>query len=414
MNIQDRIKLAREGDEASYKYIIDNYSLLFCDNVVEYTKNIDDFKKAYELAPKVIDEFLESDNLSIYQFLRYNVVNIFDPRKLIKDAIKTNSNEDINYIVNYYVDSMYDVVKVYNNVLSDKKLIKFSKNRLKEIIKTSKGNIGVFNGKFYREKSYLQNDEFFFKRYILLMGIDDNIIDYFIKKYEEKENIDKEGQDLKIIIPTALNNLTDISESIKRLIIAEIHNTKQKEKTKSNDQYDRNVVLARNGNIDARLSLKEKNSDLKDNIFKDFQTNDNEEVLNKIINLKYGEYFNAYIKGNSTKKLRTYLNTRIREYLRKNKIDHVFLDDNYYDNLHLIEYLYKKVTNSDTNVIVRKELRELYTGIYYDYYATKNNSKKYFEEFLFEREKYFNEEFIDINNKFYKDDEENKIKNMKH
>ena len=271
---------------------------------------------------------------------------------LSKDELKKIANaktsEEKEKLKKHYTNVFYNELVKYNTILSDEEFYEFCITYISNVI-------DEFNDKDYylserisnlikKENKMMKTEEKLLLRYINLLGLNDNIIDYFINKYkfilveyENKPFYEYLKNNFSLFVKSSLENYDDMKKNIRVSIERQINDKVDKIKQQRREQIKNIRLLSKEEQEDVRKYC----FYIKDYLYDLYKCYINEELLKSAIDKKYDEYFNAYVNGISSTSLTKYVDDRLVVYLDHLKANQV-RKDSYKDeiNKNLLEKLY--------------------------------------------------------------------------
>lgn len=380
MKIDSIIELARKNDPLAKEWLAEHYGYQFA-NKVRKTWGDKLGDRALDIVPSLLEEYFENNyKYPIYSFLKNKAITFGKTkREIIGDEIDILDEEKLNYVIEHYSEGFLEKIRPFNTVLTDYQLKKFARCYVKSLCFNSqdkKSNIKLaMNTSLNKEvRAYQKNEERLLMRYVLVNGLDDNIVTYFCDKYRymlQDERIvfarDYLLKNYDNLIIECLYEFKSVASNIGNMLKRKINKIACEEYS----FMEKCLVEARNGSKEAADLIHKKYEYIKDKLFNDYKDriNVNEAFLKDIIDEKYDEYLNAYLSGNSNCPVSRYMNTRLKLYVNQVMYAYMEVKENY-DEINEVYkfYLYyvskylKDVKGYLPPNVAREKLTKVYKG----------------------------------------------------
>lgn len=411
MLVKDMIKLAKQGDDTGFDYLKSHYEPIIKENVRRKFGD-DASEKMVELLPSLIKYYFDNNfKYRLDDFLNRKANTLFsekEKRIIIGGKIDSEDEEKIKRVVNHYSNHFYQKIKKYNKILSDEELREFSYILIKtNVLKLMNNNTYIRNlmlNYIMREVEVYKNDEEkMMKRFVLVNGINDNILKYFTEKYSyllEEYKADRMYNCLKSyykeIIIESLEMITRIDCKLEKIIMKNLYKKYENEKIKEQKFIDNKIVSK-----ESFKCIYENYSYIKDIIYNKFinKTIFTDEELILEIDKKYIDYVNAYLNGTMDSNVQRYINARLTDYFKsgvRTIPEKIFYktDDYYYYSYYIDKYLDKLQANYPRNLAL-EELKNLYDEIFNKHYIKqrKTNIMIIIQKVLKQRIDYLNSSY---------------------
>ncbi len=317
MNINDYVIEAKKNNVEKKEFLVNYFKPIFKKLVVRIWG-----EKAYSsMAPKLpyfIDEFLENGaNVSIYDFLFYKVTHSYTKNKEdIGTKIDYFDDKKSNYIIEHYATIFVNKIGKFNKILTKEQLERFSYTFIKSVFyKPYTKDVDlriIMNAAIANEvKRYEKDSEKLIKRYVLLRGIEDNIVDYYANKYrdllDDRSLVFIKDYLLKIydeLIIETLYEFKAISCNIGTILEEKIYKVLREKKDLKNSCYK----LAQEGDENAINKLLTYYSNIKLRMYDYYKDkiNISNDCLINMIDLYYEKCTRFYIKKFGNKNINQY------------------------------------------------------------------------------------------------------------
>ncbi len=415
MEVNKMIALARQGDEYGFEFLDAHYEPILKKYI---TKNYgeDNAMNFIELMPSLIKKYFEEESqVRFDKYLKKNANNLYKEKKVyIGKYIDKDDFEKKEKIIKHYSLVFYNKILKYKDVLKEEELKKFSYEFIKDSVfkltETKCEIIPYFANLISRElKLYDKSEENLLKRYIIYVGLNENILNYYIKKYNYLLDKYKNNRmynclccNYKNLVKKSLKSLNNINIDIQNVIlenlIKEFNLQKEKEKNLLENEKD---------SEESFKCLYDNYSYIKNNVFNKFNSllNLDDKTLKEEIERKYNDFIKAYLNGKRTTPVQRYLNTRLSEYFnnlskkktkQENKINNCTLDKEelIFLNKDLVDLAMKKLKTQDLNNTIRNMIKKYYFYSYDEY--IKKNRKTSFRVYAYNRLVSYVEQINDI------------------
>lgn len=376
MTIGEIEKLASEGN----KEAIDGLKKYYEESIKEYTKTKygkEASEKIVELLPSLIDYYFENKiKEKLYIFLNQKVNALYkkkSQRKIMGEKIDITDSETIELTVNHYFDFFYKKIIKYNVALSKEEIKYFCyffvKTTLYNLIESNADIRCLMLNYVLREiKSYDKDKEKLLKRYILIIGVNANVLNYFLDKYKYLFEKFKDNRmynclvtNYNDIVKESLMMITKVNCSIESLIIKNLH-----KKYELDRKIIENAIDNKNVSDKERKLIYDTCSYIKKKIydkFKDRTYLDNNWLKDEI-DKKYDDYVKVYLNGKMKKNIRSYLNTRLIQYFSAYSGDKhkecFYKTDEYYGYFDYICKYLGKLHACYPSSLAQEELMQIY------------------------------------------------------
>lgn len=320
MSIKDYVKLARNGNEKAFNWLVEHFEPLFCNNVIRFNDNNETLReKAKEKLPNFIKMYLASSyKKDIDSFLRYKASHEFKELEKIKDT----RNKDKDYLISIYSKRFLKHITKYKYILTEEELERYSIKYITKLVDLFISDRNSFsnniNSRISFESKYIQDEEIFLSRYIVEEGVNDKIVDYLSNKYrylldeyKTKNSYFILNACYKYIISDVLDNVTSHKVSMGSYMKKQIHKKHLQIVSELNGMED----IAKQDKA-TRILLYYSYSSIKTLIFENYKDIVNIPTLKlkNLINQKYDIYFNNYINGNVKRDLRRHIINSFNSY----------------------------------------------------------------------------------------------------
>ena len=415
MKVKKMMELAKKGDKTA-KLELEQHYLTILKN---YTK-----KKYGEEAEQIADNTLPFliqcyfDNgvkTDFYHFLYEKINQKFKEKnqeKIIGNKVDLMDDQKTEMVINHYSNYFYNKIKKHSGVLSDEELQNFSYIFVKAtLIKSAKSDSDIRNlmiNYIVKEiKNYDYDGENLLKRYVTFVGINDNILDYFLKKYsyllEKYENdrmyncLSKNYQD---IIFESLSTFTRANCNLENLIIKILHRKYDFDRNKLEQVLSKKNISESDYNFiyDTLSYLKNKNY----NRFKNNVYMDNNWLKDKI-NEKYKDYLDSYISDSKNSNVRSYINTKLIQffslYVSDTRLEEKYKTDEYYSCDDYISKNLSRLVAIYPFALAEEELKKIYVQHFKMQYVKqrKTNVKYTLQRVLKQRIDFLNNSYQEQN-----------------
>ena len=407
---------AKNGDTEAYDILYRYYKPCFV-NTVEKTYGKSFVALAEEDYKRVFDNFFKNnvnDIIGNYIIKRAKTTyNSYGRENLISKASNRNE-ENISYLANYYKEKIvmylyekfkayfsYDEIDNYEYILFYKLFSNIGKT-------TTPANVlSMASSLLKREKTFSNEKDVFFVRFLMYGKPNDKIISYYEDKYHfllDQYKNTKYGYSIglfyKQLVKETLNEVNNPHFDFE-------YNLKKKIVKKKEIVHDEIIKLQEkrdltNGEINKLYIYHEYVKDFVYNKYKDAFNYD----IKNIITIKYDDFFNVYINSNRIVDLSRYLFTRYNDYFinmikkEDKKVDisedeiNQLIGENYY-------MCYSFVDRAEGYYPASKVLNQLYLDICDRYFDMdrKRDFKSYVYYSLYESirklKSVYNEEYLD-------------------
>lgn len=414
MHIEELIRETKKTkDEENIKKIIEYYEPSFCEKISKnYGKEY--VEKAKEILPSLVDYYFSAslkDSLSNY--LRKKSKTVFTEQKIMNfDDVINSENKELIKI--HYTEKFYNLIKekCYTSNINDDEIKKLSEKIINDMynsfLKSDKKSSvsNYFNSRInVKINMYRQKDELLLD-YIVNFGVTEKLIFYFCYKYinilgefrflteaEYEEIIKKTTEkfsslhcDIEYVIRKNLRKKQSEKKELMKKYIEEIKqgNEINKDKIKKHYSYIIDVVIS---NFKNKVSIPE-------------------QILREKVTQKYDDYFNAAIesiKNNTCSNFQRYINTRLSDYVKRNKIFYNYADVDERKiyikrNVDIVDKYASKYCNEDFFEDIQQDFIVIY------YYLSEKYFSKYHKKCY---DEYIKSKFVPLANKIakrYKDD----------
>ena len=260
-------------------------------------------KKYYKFQKEIqfrISFFLRFYNLCVSIFFIFEGSGFVNKNFLLsKDELKKNANaktsEEKEKLKKHYTNVFYNELVKYNTILSDEEFYEFCNTYISNVI-------DEFNDKDYylserisnlikKENKMMKTEEKLLLRYINLLGLNDNIIDYFINKYkfilveyENKPFYEYLKNNFSLFVKSSLENYDDMKKNIRVSIERQINEKVDKIKQERRKQIKNIRLLSKEEQEDVRKYC----FYIKDYLYNLYKNYINEELLKSAIDKNNG------------------------------------------------------------------------------------------------------------------------------
>lgn len=412
MYVMDMIALAKQGDENAFNALVKHYEKYFCDKVVANNDNDESLREsAKDELPKLIRSALKLKyNRDLSDYLKRCSKNIFKGIKKINDSRILEKDE----IISIYEKRFFNSIKEYNTVLTEEELKKYSYDYIKDIINKYFDNrdtlIKNITPRISREKNYYINEETLLLRYTYLEGINDKVVDFFIKKY----SYILEEYKLRNSYSLLKNNFYSIVEQTLKNISFSVLNLEPRLRSELQKKgYEYGLEVSKTS-IERKDDIYDINLNIKDYVFEKYSKKVGlpEDELRSLIDSQYDKYYDAYLNGKSKVTIRKYMFTRFEDFFKNRKMPRVLTDElreeKRLNELEYLVYIKKNLKKLNTNhpyELLEKDLTNTYNEYLDKYYMYE--MKMTFKEYIASRlriaveelnEKYSDYNIINIKN----------------
>lgn len=383
MKVKDMIKLARQDNYLGFEYLDAHYSPILKANVrKKYGEEA--AEKMVELVPSLIEYYIKNgikDNLDSFLNKKANALFKYHKRKnVIGSSVSVKDKENFYLVVNHYGNHFYNRVFKYNMIFSEEELRKFCylfiETRLKKAVNGHVDiRVSMLNTIQREEKVYFKDKENLIKRYMIMMGLNDKILNYFsnkyrylFKKYKNNKMYDCLVNNYESFVLDSLKEITTVNQNIELIIIKKLTTKYFETKEKIKAIIDEGRYSEENYNL-----IYNTYSYVKKIIYDRYSpiTYLTDEDLKKRIDKKYQDYLKAYLNGNKSKNPGSYINTRLVMYFDGyvgEKIEgNSYKTDEYYENEFYVEKVLRNLDACYPRSLAEKELKETYDK----YFKTK-------------------------------------------
>lgn len=414
MHIEKLVKETKKTkDEKNIKKIIEYYEPSFCEKILRNYGN-EYVERAREILPLLVNHYFSNslkDSLSNY--LRKKSKTVFNEQRIINfNDVMNSENKELIKI--HYIEKFYNLIKekCYTSNINDDEIKKLSEkiindmynSYLKSDKKSSVSN--YFNSRInvkinmYRQKDQLLLD------YIVNFGVTEKLIFYFCYKYinilgEFRFITEAEYEE---IIKKSAEEFSSLHCDIEYIIRKKLRK-KQQEKTKLAKKYLEEI---RRGNEINKDYVEKHYSYIVDVVINNFKSKVSipEQILREKVAEKYRDYFNAAIesiKNNTCSNFQRYINTRLSDYIKRNKIFYNYVDADARKvyikrNIDIVDKYSAKYCNEYFFEDIQQDFMVIYHYLSEKYFS-KYHKKSY--------DKYIKSKFVPLANKIvkrYKDD----------
>lgn len=251
--------------------------------------------------------------------------NYFDSKNtIVGKHLDLYDQQHFEFVVNRYASIFYAGLVKYNELIDIDDLKKYAVLFVKDLcIKRSKSDYDIrplLLNEINRDLKRYENDvEYLFKRYIILVGVNDKILDFYVNKYyyllERYKNTGLYKTikgNFRSIVKFNLSRIVSVQQSLLKTLQPSLHKFYLKEKQKKNHSIQ-NIKTSDKKAI-MRLHLDYSYIQLLIfNIYKN-KLKISDEQLKKLISQKYDDYLYAYINGSCKSEISKYITYRLKEY----------------------------------------------------------------------------------------------------
>lgn len=362
MKINDIVELARKNDTFAKEWLVEHYGPLFANKVRKaWGDKLGD--KALDMVPLLLDEYFENNyKYPISYFLKNKAITLGKPKKeIIGNQIDILDEKKLNYVIEHYAVRFLEKIKLFNTVLTDYQLKNFSHCYVKSLCFNSQdknSNIKfTMNTNLNKEvRAYQKNEERLLMRYVLVNGVEDNIVTYFCDKYRymlQDEKIvfarDYLLKNYDNLIIECLYEFKNVASNIGNMLKQKINKVVGME----HSFMEKCLVKARSGSKEAANLIHKKYEYIKDKLFNYYKgkINVDEMFLRNILDEKYDEYLNVYLSGNSNCPVSRYMNTRLKKYVEKLMCSYMEFYKNYEDINEIYKFYLYLVSKYLDNIV---------------------------------------------------------------
>ncbi len=245
---------------------------------------------------------------------------------IIGKHINLDDKNTLDYAVNKYADFFYKGLVKYADFLSTSDLKKYAILFTKDVCVKYQNvdydiRVLILNTIKRELIMYDKNLETLFKRYVMLVGIDDDTLNFFMNKYsyllDRYKNTgvyDVINDNYKLIVKESLLQIYLLRQSVLRILKNNLYHFYLNAKKNKNDE-----IKKREFDEEKIEKLYSDYSYIKELFFNKFKAKVtiSDDVLKKLIDSRFELYFNAYINGVSKSEIDRYIYIRLEEYLKK-------------------------------------------------------------------------------------------------
>lgn len=320
-----------------------------------------------------------------------------DKKPIVGEHLNLYDKQHFEFVVNRYVSIFYAGLVKYNELIDIDDLKKYAVLFVKDLcIKRSKSDCDIRQlvlNEINRDLKRYENDvEYLFKRYIILVGVNDKILDYYVNKYyyllERYKNTGLYKTikgNFRSIVKFNLSRIVSVQQNLLKMLQPSLHKFYLKEKQKKNNDIQ-NIKISDKKEI-MRLYLDYSYIQLLIfNIYKN-KLKISDEQLKKLISKKYDDYLYAYINGSSKSEISKYMTYRLKEYFDRTEARERFLPEEKANGEILMlsekqikkhEYYVDKFANLFSGYYpddkLKYEIKDMYLKFSYMYYEFKRQT----------------------------------------
>ena len=350
------IEKSKLKDKESIDKLADHYFNRFKNNVKLYTDyEISDNELRIKLI-NVLNEYFDKGLKSkLNSYLIGKAKYLYGPQNMVFNVYKNTKDEKL--LIDYYKNQLIDAYNKYNKTFSNIQINELAEKIVKHLIDKYKNNekfLNILKTTINNECRSCKEEETIIKKQIIIFGLDEKTFNYMITKYkyvlkyfENNKSYEEICKNYEELLKVTLYNMKKSSNNIEKNLIDNI-NKNIVSICKNEYLYDlRNIRILSGEKLKNTKSIL--HDDMLKNIFKKFDFSLNDNVLKEKFDLKYEDYFNAYINGNSIKSIKSYLGIRLGQYFIRIKNDMQCYEENkekydFNSYLYLI-YYYSSKTN---------------------------------------------------------------------
>lgn len=328
MKIQKLINQAKDGDLEAFNKLVAYYFPIFQQVLEEKcTVTVDCEKLTGKYLPIFIKSYLEANyKTELISYLRYHANNFFETNHRHGNLMLNGEDFHVEIIKAHYVNMMSEKIKNISSPLTASQRQKLSSCIVDNFINNysvsqNKSIFSTYMTHFInREVNYYEKrDGAITLRYIYHLGLDDNLLNYFIKKYNNvlafyKNDLFYNELETYFIdaLKALLTNKYALSINIETALARSLKGKRTELQREQLGAID--LEAARNGDEKMIAVFHERFLYLKDLVFDKLKGVIDDEKLRNDISIKYDEYVNSYLTGNANTTPKQYLNTMLTRY----------------------------------------------------------------------------------------------------